>query len=253
MGEARLMDRVDTKFVTTEDSLAALLAEAESAYFAQDIDGRRIASYYTLYYDTEDCSMFLAHHNGKLNRQKLRIRSYIDSSLDFLEVKTKDNHGRTRKNRIVIYNFDHTRHVEADVCKTCSDTSRDCRAFLADHLRYDPLAMRRKIENRFRRITLVDKGKTERVTIDTGIRFYNYVTGVSLSLPRLVVIELKRTRGSRSPILSALRRLHIKPMGFSKYCIGMSMTDARLKKNLFLPRIHKTNKMTAYKQNDGRA
>ena len=238
------MDRTDTKFVTTEDKLVALLLKAKKAYFVQEADGRRIASYYTLYFDTEDSSMFMAHHNGKLNRQKLRIRSYIDSDTSFLEVKTKDNHGRTRKDRTAIHGFDRIHAQDGNIYGVYTETLCDCSDFLAEHFRYKPVDMRAKIENRFSRITLVNKEKTERVTIDTGVVFHSLVTGISLALPRLVIIELKRARRSHSPIFEMLHPLHIKPMGFSKYCVGMTLTDSRLKRNLFLQGIHKINKMT---------
>ena len=45
----------------------------------------------TLYHD---------HHNGKLNRYKVRRRRYIDTDTEFLEVKLKNNKKRTIKSRI---------------------------------------------------------------------------------------------------------------------------------------------------------
>lgn len=241
MSGIRLMNRTDTKFVTTLGRLEALLAEAGEEYYAQEIDGRRLASYYTLYFDTGECAMFRAHHNGKLNRQKLRIRSYVDSNLDFLEVKTKNNHGRTKKKRVALgEGFDHSH------CLSLGEAvgePEDYRDFLSQYLRYDPSAMEGKIENRFRRITLVNKGKTERLTIDTGIKFHNIREDSDLELEGLVIIELKRDGLIPSPILEMLRRMRIKPMGFSKYCMGMVMTDNGIMTNRFRPRLTKIDKI----------
>lgn len=241
MSGIRLMNRTDTKFVTTKSRLLCLLERAERDYFVQEINGQRVGTYYTLYFDTVACDMFRMHHNGKLNRQKLRIRSYVDSNLDFLEVKTKNNHGRTKKKRIEIHCFDHknTGRLE-DVCGDCNEAPN----FLSAYLRFNPLELSGKIENNFERITLVNKAKTERLTIDSGLRFHNIESGKELFLKDVVIIELKRDGLTESPILEILNSLRIKPIGFSKYCMGMAMTDdGLLRKNRFLPRMRKIERV----------
>ena len=75
MSGIKLMNRTDTKFVTTVDRLRLLLTLARNDYRAQEIDGKRIAAYYTAYYDTPDTNMYIVHQNGHVGRQKLRIRS----------------------------------------------------------------------------------------------------------------------------------------------------------------------------------
>jgi hypothetical protein len=54
----------------------------------------------------------------------------------------------------------------------------------------------------------------------------------------LVIIELKRDGNIFSPVCSILRDIHVHPSGFSKCCIGMALTDKRLKQNNFKQRIH---------------
>ena len=49
MKDIRLMNRIDTKFVTTESVLRRLLEMAAEDYFVQETDGLRISPYYTLY------------------------------------------------------------------------------------------------------------------------------------------------------------------------------------------------------------
>lgn len=98
MNSVSLMNRTDIKFVTTAPVARQLLAQLRNDYFVQEIDGQRVAPYYTVYFDTDNNAMYLQHVTGHATRQKLRIRSYIQSHLNFLEVKTKDNHGRTHKN-----------------------------------------------------------------------------------------------------------------------------------------------------------
>ena len=75
MSGIRLMNRTDTKFVTTLPMLERLLVMAKDDYYAQAIDDKRIAAYFTVYFDTPDCNMYTVHETGHTNRQKLRVRS----------------------------------------------------------------------------------------------------------------------------------------------------------------------------------
>ena len=237
MSGIKLMNRTDTKFVTTVDRLKLLLMLAHDDYRAQDIDGKRIASYYTAYFDTPDYNMYIVHQNGHAGRQKLRIRSYVDSGLNFLEVKTKNNHGRTKKKRIDMVGFD-PEHPDHGIRFMRQDTQyRAYDEFLRKHLRYDPTVLSEKLENHFNRITLVNKAKTERLTIDTDLCFHNLITGHDVDLTGLAIIELKRDGLQPSPILDRLLELRIKPCGFSKYCMGSALTNPSLNRNYFKERL----------------
>ena len=223
MKSVRLMNRVDTKFVTTLPRLRQLLAMAQQEYFIQEIDGVRKSAYTTLYYDTPSLDMYLMHHNGCLSRQKVRVRQYVDSGLTFLEVKNKNNHRRTRKKRITVDGFD----IDSD----------EKREFLKGLCWFDVDTLRPSLRNWFNRITLVNKGKTERVTIDTGLQFHNFVTGIDNSLEQTVIVELKRDGNHRSPLMAILRDLHIQPHGFSKYCMGTVLSNHDVKKNRMKPKL----------------
>ena len=229
MSGIRLMNRTDTKFITTKDRLEELLKKAKSQYWMQDIDGMRNMPYFTRYFDTPECQMYISHQNGKKTRQKVRVRSYVNSGLAFIEVKNKNNHGRTKKKRISIEDKDVERELYDE--------------FLSQYLSYDPSILIEQIENNFNRITLVNKQKTERLTIDTGLRFNNLITGKEMSLNRLVIIELKRDGNAYSPIRDIMRDLHILPQGFSKYCMGMALTNESLKRNRFKERLMLLEKM----------
>ena len=224
MKDVRLMNRVDTKFVTTMPRLLKLLEMAKDKYYVQEIDGLRNSPYTTIYYDTPELGMYVAHHNGCLGRQKVRERCYIDSHLTFLEVKNKNNHRRTRKKRIVVSDFG----IEGDKAK---------HDFLLEHCNYDVDTLQPALRNWFSRITLVNKGKTERVTIDTDLRFHNYRSGLDKGLPQTVVVELKRDGNVPSPLLEILRQLRIMPYGFSKYCIGTALSNPAVKQNRLKPKL----------------
>ena len=223
MGGIRLMNRTDTKFVASLDKLQQLLQLAGDEYRVQEIDGKRNMNYATIYYDSKDYALYNAHHDGHAGRQKVRVRSYVDTHMSFLEVKTKDNHGKTHKSRI-----------------SADDASAG--EFLRRNLRLDPQLLEQKIENSFHRITLVNRAKTERLTIDTELAFVNLSTGLRCSLPQVAIIELKRDGLQPSPILSMLRQLRIHPSGFSKYCIGEALTNPSLRTNRMKPRLQRLMK-----------
>ena len=243
MSGIKLMNRTDTKFVTTVDRLKLLLMLAHDDYRIQDVDGNRNALYYTAYFDTPDNNMYIVHQNGHAGRQKLRIRSYMDSGLNFLEVKTKNNHGRTKKKRVDMVGFDPW-HPDHDIRFLRQDSQyRYYDEFLRKHLSYDPTILSEHMENNFHRITLVNKAKTERVTIDTELKFHNLKTGNNADLTGLVIIELKRDGLQPSPILGMLRELRIMPCGFSKYCMGSALTNPSLKRNNFKERLHMVDRL----------
>ena len=243
MSGIKLMNRTDTKFVTTVDRLKLLLMLARDDYRIQENEGVRNARYYTAYFDTPDNNMYIVHQNGHAGRQKLRIRSYVDSGLNFLEVKTKNNHGRTKKKRVDMVGFDPLNPDHGIRFRRQDEQYRAYDEFLRKHLRYDPTTLSEHMENHFHRITLVNKAKTERLTIDTDLCFHNLVTGRDVDLTGLVIIELKRDGLQPSPVLGMLRELRIKPSGFSKYCMGSALTNPSLKRNNFKERLHMVERL----------
>ena len=229
MSGIKLMNRIDTKFVTTRDRLLLLLDMARDEYRAQDLRGNRLSRYETTYFDTHDFAMYRIHQAGHAGRQKIRFRTYVSSNLQFMEVKTKNNHGRTKKKRIPVSDMN------------LADEQK--RLFLAAHLRYDADSLQPAIRNQFDRITLVNHAKTERLTIDTNLAFHNLVSGEEREMNPLVVIELKRDGLCYSPVLEMLRQLRIQPHGFSKYCMGSALTNAQLPVNRFKLKLIEINKI----------
>lgn len=223
----KLMNRIDTKFVTSYQGLVKFLELAQADYYVQMIDGEYNMPYYTHYYDTHECHMYMEHLRGRKRRQKIRLRKYASSGLTFLEIKSKNNKGRTSKKRI-----------------DCAQHDSDyCQNFVNEYSYYNHDELKSSLENKFSRITLVNKAKTERLTIDTALRFHNFTTGKMCALSDLVIIELKRDGNVYSPASEFFRQLHIHPAKFSKYCMGMAFSDESLKNNRFKPRMRMVAKM----------
>ena len=229
MSGVKLMNRTDTKFVTTTDRLRLLLQMACNDYYIQEIDGGRNLEYDTTYFDTTAFDMYNQHQWNHTNRQKIRFRTYCVSGLQFMEVKTKNNHGRTKKKRIEVTDMNLEEQEKCD--------------FLGKYLRYGVDTLQPALNNHFSRITLVNKAKTERLTIDSALHFHNIVSGVDKDMGDLVIIELKRDGLVYSPVLEILRQLRIHPHGFSKYCMGSALTNPELRVNRFKRKLIEINKI----------
>lgn len=234
MGKVKLMNRIDTKFVTSLDRLQQLLVKAAgSGYRIQQIGGESNMPYYTRYYDTRDVQMFYQHQRGKKNRQKIRVRRYEGSDTPpFIEIKTKNNKGRTKKKRVAMApDMEIAPHFD----------------FLSSNSEYDPAKLMPHIENHFYRITLVNKDMTERVTIDSNLEFHNLVTDKRVSLHNIGIIEWKRDgRNTKSELDSILKDLRIHKSGFSKYCIGMAVTNPDLRQNRLKKKLRMINGLNPF-------
>ncbi|NDW08555.1 polyphosphate polymerase domain-containing protein [Dysgonomonas sp. 520] len=235
MEDIRLMKRIDKKFVLPLNLLPQLLDRLTVDYDIQEIDGKRSFGYATLYYDTADYEMYRAHQNGKLNRLKVRTREYVDSNLCFLEIKRKSNKGITKKIRISRKTHESIQEEESS-------------SFLSSNSPYCSRSLEGKLWSLYQRITLVNKEKTERLTIDHSLCFRNRYTGKSISLPELVIIEIKKNQSSYSPVMNSLNQLRIRPKGMSKYCLGVALTEnpEKVKKNLFKAKLLGINKITPF-------
>ena len=226
MRAVRLMNRVDQKYMASSTQLEELLGRIADGYYAQYAGGTLLSPYRTLSFDTADLAMYTMHHNQKLNRQKLRVRTYRSTSTTFFEIKNKDNKKKTRKVRIPIdvSMFDRVAEVP------------EVRDFVEQNTPYsfNSKSLHECLENRFERITLVDKAMTERVTLDNGILFHNRATSIDADISHLLVIEVKHEVGAPpSQIERTLHEMHILPRRMSKYCIGTALTDPAAKNNRF--------------------
>ena len=233
MKEIRLMDRLDFKYVAPVSLLPVLLEKIAPLFLVQVNNDTRIAPYGTQYFDTPKLDFFVMHHNGKMNRQKIRIRSYLDSDLAYLEVKNKNNKGRTRKTRV---------KIDTPRVHSIADLNGE-QEFLDKHSLFNPNSLKPVLENSFQRITLVNNRKTERITIDFHISFLNYATKDEKAIEDVMVLELKQDGQQYSDFRAALEQLNIRQSSFSKYCMGMVMTDPTVKYNRFKGKIIRLNKL----------
>lgn len=227
MSAVKLMNRTDTKYLLNQQALEELALRWQGLFHVQENLGLRTARYRTLYFDTPDAITYTIHQNQQLHRQKIRERIYVESNTCFLEIKNKVNTGRTKKKRIAI---------PMEGFGKLYDTPEK-RDFLRERVWVTHEELHPRLQNAFQRITLVNRQKSERITIDSNIQYHNLVTGQDADTTGLVIVEVKQDGNCPSDFKRLLLDARIQSHGLSKYCLGMLLTDDRIKYNRFKPKV----------------
>ena len=115
--------------------------------------------------------------------------------------------------------------------------------WLSSHSDYSGDEVSPAVETSFRRITLANRGLTERLTIDTSVAFRNLRTGATADLGTAVIIELKQDGRTHSEMKDILLKHCVKPFRISKYCIGVSLTDSSAQVGRFKEKIRYIDKL----------
>ncbi|MBK7148482.1 MAG: polyphosphate polymerase domain-containing protein [Bacteroidetes bacterium] len=188
LDNVQLLNRMDAKYVFHVNQFAELLEEIKDQYYVLEIENKRAFSYESLYFDTDDYQLYKFHHNGKLNRLKVRFRKYLDSGLTYFEVKYKVKGTRTDKHRL----------LEEEVKHELSDKELE----LIHHDYLDAHGLQKKLWIHFKRITLAGKNMPERATLDLNLSFDNFKD--KRTFPELVVAEVKQEKSNVfSPMIQA--------------------------------------------------
>ncbi len=229
MDDVKLMNRIDCKYWFPIQLLPTLLRAIHSDYQLLEINNKRFQDYVTSYFDTPRNDFYINHHNGRTNRLKVRKREYVGSGIHFLELKRKSKKGRTKKTRI-----ESSSSGEALLEKDLF--------FLEQQIEELSQSLDFKIRNQFNRITLVNKNRLERCTIDFEICFSTETE--TQELGQIAIIELKHDgRNVRSRLKEVLKEHHIQSSGFSKYCIGRAIMEPTLKQNRLKPSLMKLKQL----------
>ena len=219
MDEVKLMKRTDTKFVFPLSTLHKIIPKLIEHYRVLDINGVRLNAYRSLYFDTEDFQFYHQHHNGKTNRNKVRFREYIDSGLSFLEVKRKNNKGKTVKKRIKVNG----------ISETLDGSNKD----FVSKVVGSELTLKPQHWNKFSRITFVHKRRKERLTIDVNFRFEDTQSS-KRNLGDMVIAEVKQAkRNLSSDFIRIIKKERVHPFRISKYCMATASLFPQLKRNHF--------------------
>jgi hypothetical protein len=215
LDRAQLHDRVESKVILRTDHLPDAINALRDDYLVLQHLGDRVQGYSNTYFDSIELRNYHEHHNQLGRRLKLRYRTYENSDLTFFEVK-RNVSGRTLKER---------RRTLRPGVKLHADDA----AFFAQRTGWDPHEVVPSLTVDYRRILLVKRDYSERVTIDLDIRFRSD-RGATTPIG-LAICEFKQPRlDRRSPAMAAMSR---RPQQFSKYCMGLASCDPTLRRNRF--------------------
>lgn len=229
MDSVKLMNRVDRKYVLKLHDLPEILAAVRDDYRILSVEGARLNSYRTVYFDTDGFDLYTNHVTLRKNRYKVRVREYMESRQIFLEVKRKTNNGRTIKTREPIESFT---EMPAE-----GERSR-----LEIELAGNVQRLSAKLWNNFSRMTLVSRTGQERVTIDVGISLLTPEN--ALYLDRIAVAEVKTGSSAQASLFAnQMKAYRCHAQSFSKYAVGINALYDGVKKNAMKPIMLQLKKM----------
>jgi hypothetical protein len=209
---AALQSRRDRKYVLPLDEMVALLPELTSDTRVLEIADARSFRYESVYFDTPNLDSFLMTAYRRRRRFKIRTRTYLDSDLCWLEIKTEGARGGTVKNRLPYQSCDYNTVAPGRwfVDTVLADIP------VPDHaeLMFAPALL-----TRYRRSTLFLPASASRVTIDVELAWAD--EHGQLHLPEVAIIETK-TGSAASQVDRLLWSRGHRPAAISKYATGLT-------------------------------
>ena len=210
-----LRRRVDTKYVIERQELEPLLGSLREDYEALEIDGERVFSYDSVYFDTPELRCFYDHLEGRRPRFKARSRLYRETGACFFEAKVKLADDETAKRQCA-----YDRESHGDMTPGARRFLGEALAELADEPAPDDLAP--TLSTHYRRITLGARSGGERVTIDLAVMLQS-MDDRSVQLRDDHALVETKTENGRSPVDEVLVAGGSEPVSLSKYRLGVGL------------------------------
>ena len=226
---AGLLTRVDRKYLVPTTTAQALLNGLDGQARVLSVAGATASRYASVYFDTPGLDSYLLTARRRRRRFKVRTRTYLDSGLCFLEVKTRGPRGATVKSRLP-YDVD-----------TAEVLTRQGRDFIAEQLATAQVttAAARLAETllpvmgtTYERTTLHLAAASARLTLDTALAWQDLAGRVLGDVPAgaLAVVETKTSSGP-GPADRLLWAEGHRPTKVSKYATGLAMIHPELPAN----------------------
>ena len=183
---AGLLTRVDRKYLVPLESAQDLVDGLAPHAQVLTIDERRCFSYTSTYFDTPGLEAFMLTARKRRRRFKVRTRTYLDTGLCFLEVKTRGARGTTVKRRMGYHPDDASRltgpgraFVAACLVSTGATGPAAAREVAA--------ALRPVLATTYERTTLHLPDAEARATIDTALTWRRLTPGARTRTPAVTV------------------------------------------------------------------
>ncbi len=202
---AELQTRTDRKYIVPTSVLGELLEQFDDSVAVLEIEGQRAFTYESVYFDTPNLDFYRAAAHRRRRRFKVRTRTYADSGVTMLEVKSKGRRKKTVKHRLA-HSFDGRRRLDVEAER-----------FVDRRIGVEGVArtLLPVLTTTYQRSTLLVRADQARVTIDVGLRSTDE-RGLCVQLDDSVIIETK-TSGSESVVDRWLRDRGLRPQKVSKF------------------------------------
>ena len=254
---AGLLTRVDRKYLVPLTCAQNLVDGLAPHARVLAIDERRRFSYTSTYFDTPGLEAFMLAARKRRRRFKVRTRTYLDSGLCFLEVKTCGARGSTVKRRMGYHADDASRltgpgRAFVAACLAGAGVTGSAAA------REVAAALRPVLTTTYERTTLHLPRAEARATIDTALTWRRLTPGVRtrttaagagapqalspahltaaindgepVAVTDIAVVETKNP-ATPSPADRALWDAGHRPTRISKYATGMALLHPELPAN----------------------
>ena len=182
---ASFLKRIDTKYLLNGEDFSNVLGNLKNDFHVLEIKWQKVFSYDNVYMDTEDYFFYNQHQDRKTSRTKIRTRYYVDSNLAFFEYKQKNNWVTSK------YRYEFPSEEHGFMTKGKKRFFEWVWQSMYNGQKAPKITP--AIKTTYKRITLVSKDSSERLTIDFDIKTLNLRDKKSsnVDLKNLVIIESK--------------------------------------------------------------
>jgi len=230
LSDVNLMDRYDDKTFFHRSKLPKLIEYLKEASEVLAINGRKTFEYESAYLDTPEMELYFRHHNKRKHRYKMRFRRYIDSDLNFFEIKQKNLKGLMSKIRIEANNIE----------------EKGLKTYIEDNTPYQLENLQESLVVKYFRSTFMNRQRTESLTIDQQLSFQAQ-NDKAIAYNNLVIVELKqKSFNSNSEFRNILKKANVRMSSISKYCLGVSVLYPNLKSNSFRKQQREVQKIESH-------
>ncbi|PYI40054.1 molecular chaperone [Arthrobacter psychrolactophilus] len=218
---AALQTRIDRKYLVPTEHFTQIFNSFDAEMHVLDTDGLQIFPYDSVYFDTPELDSYHLAAFGRRRRYKIRTRSYLNSGVSFLEVKTEGARSATVKERIP-YELANRSTITQEGAAYITET-------LLSTGQAPPRGLSPVLETTYGRITLFLPASNSRATIDVEVA-WSLLGQPPLIMNDQLVVETKS--GSAPGQLDKYLWHHgIRPSRISKFATGMALLMPHLPAN----------------------
>ena len=216
------LERKENKYIFHKSSLEPLLESKLDSMHLVTSQNATHQKYYSVYFDTEEYNFYMAHHNKRRPRLKIRKRYYSNTDQSYIEYKLKTNNQKLVKTR-----FEGTIPKEEHWKETLLEP------YLNQKLLHET------VSTEYSRISLVGYACQHKLTLDFDFVFSSQKE--TSRLDNVVIAEWKYTTETEQDIEKFLysRNRRLQTSKVSKYCLAMALLDPHVKINSFKPLLKK--------------